>query len=80
MTADGDNKEMLEVLKRIEKQLQDIKYDLSDTKREMPQGPLLRRPLAGHNQSGREYKNQVELRGDKYSSPHSGKSTSVCRL
>ncbi|MBN1367050.1 MAG: hypothetical protein JW967_03900 [Dehalococcoidales bacterium] len=34
-----DNKELIEVLKRIEKQLQDIKYDLADIKREMPKVP-----------------------------------------
>ena len=37
--ANGENKEMLEVLKRIEKQLGDIKYDLADIKREMPKIP-----------------------------------------
>jgi hypothetical protein len=36
---DGDNKELLEVLKRIEKQLSDIRYDLADIKREMPKVP-----------------------------------------
>jgi hypothetical protein len=36
---DGDNKELIEVLKRIEKQLADIKYDLADIKREMPKVP-----------------------------------------
>ncbi len=35
----GENKEMLEVLKRIEKQLSDIKFDLADIKREMPKIP-----------------------------------------
>jgi hypothetical protein len=34
-----DNKEFLEVLKRIEKQLSDIKFDLEDIKREMPKVP-----------------------------------------
>jgi hypothetical protein len=37
--TDGDNKELIEVLKRIEKQLVDIKYDLADIKREMPKVP-----------------------------------------
>ena len=37
--TDGENKEMIEVLKRIEKQLVDIKYDLADIKREMPKVP-----------------------------------------
>ena len=37
--ADGDNKELIEVLKRIEKQLGDIKYDLVEIKREMPKVP-----------------------------------------
>ena len=36
---DGDNKELIDVLKRIEKQLGDIKYDLVDIKREMPKVP-----------------------------------------
>jgi hypothetical protein len=35
----GENKEMLEALKRLEKQLGDIKYDLADIKREMPKVP-----------------------------------------
>jgi hypothetical protein len=35
----GDNNELIEVLKRIEKQLGDIKYDLADIKREMPKVP-----------------------------------------
>jgi hypothetical protein len=35
----GENKELIEVLKRIEKQLTDIKYDLADIKREMPKVP-----------------------------------------
>jgi hypothetical protein len=38
--TDGDNKELIEVLKRIEKQLGDIKYDLADIKREMPKVPF----------------------------------------
>ena len=33
------NKEIVEVLKRIEKQLGDIKYDLTDIKRQMPKVP-----------------------------------------
>jgi hypothetical protein len=37
--TDGENKEMIEVLKRLEKQLVDIKYDLADIKREMPKVP-----------------------------------------
>jgi hypothetical protein len=37
--TDGDNKELVEVLKTIEKQLVDIKYDLADIKREMPKVP-----------------------------------------
>jgi hypothetical protein len=37
--TDGDNKELIEVLKRIEKQLGDIKFDLADIKREMPKIP-----------------------------------------
>jgi len=37
--TDGDNKELIDVLKRIEKQLSDIKYDLADIKREMPKVP-----------------------------------------
>jgi hypothetical protein len=36
---DSGNKELIEVLKRIEKQLGDIKYDLADIKREMPKVP-----------------------------------------
>jgi uncharacterized protein (UPF0335 family) len=38
--TDGDNKELIEVLKRIEKQLGDIKFDLADIKREMPKVPF----------------------------------------
>ena len=38
--TDGDNKELIDVLKRIEKQLSDIKYDLADIKREMPKVPF----------------------------------------
>jgi hypothetical protein len=37
--AEGDNKELIEVLKRIEKQLGEIKYDLADIKKEMPKVP-----------------------------------------
>jgi regulator of replication initiation timing len=37
--TDGDKKELVDVLKRIEKQLGDIKYDLADIKREMPKLP-----------------------------------------
>jgi hypothetical protein len=37
--TDSDNKEIIEVLKRIEKQLGDIKFDLVDIKREMPKVP-----------------------------------------
>ncbi len=37
--TDSENQEMIEVLKRIEKQLGDIKYDLADIKREMPKVP-----------------------------------------
>jgi hypothetical protein len=37
--TDSDNKELIEVLKRIEKQLIDIKYDVADIKREMPKVP-----------------------------------------
>lgn len=37
--TDDDNKEIIEVLQRIEKQLGDIEYDLADIKREMPKVP-----------------------------------------
>jgi hypothetical protein len=37
--TDVDNKELIEVLKRIEKQLGDLKYDLADLKRAMPKVP-----------------------------------------
>jgi uncharacterized protein (UPF0335 family) len=37
--ASDEHKELIEVLKRIEKQLGDIKYDLADIKREMPKVP-----------------------------------------
>lgn len=37
--TDGDNKELIEILKRIEKQLGDMKYDIADIKREMPKVP-----------------------------------------
>jgi hypothetical protein len=36
---DSENREVIEVLKRIEKQLTDIKYDLAEIKREMPKVP-----------------------------------------
>jgi len=36
---EGDNKEIIDVLKSIEKQLMDIKYDIADIKREMPKVP-----------------------------------------
>ena len=38
--ANSENKEIIEVLKRIEKQLGDIKCDLADIKREMPKVPF----------------------------------------
>ncbi len=37
--AEGDNKEMVEVLKRIEKQLGEIMFDLTDIKNGMPKVP-----------------------------------------
>jgi len=37
--VNGNNKELIGVLKDIEKQLVDIKYDLADVKREMPKVP-----------------------------------------
>jgi hypothetical protein len=37
--AESENKEIIEVLKRIEKQLSEIKYDLTEIKREMPKVP-----------------------------------------
>jgi Tfp pilus assembly protein PilO len=37
--SDGDNKELIQVLKRMEKQLSDIKDDLADIKRQMPKVP-----------------------------------------
>ncbi len=37
--TNGDNKEIVEALKRIEKQLADIEFDLADIKREMPKVP-----------------------------------------
>lgn len=36
--ADTD-KELIEILKRISKQLEEIKYDLADIRREMPKVP-----------------------------------------
>jgi hypothetical protein len=38
--TDSDNKELVEFLKRIEKQLGDIKYDLIEIKKEMPKVPF----------------------------------------
>jgi hypothetical protein len=38
--TDGDSKELIEVLKRIEKQLGGIRVDLADIKREMPKVPF----------------------------------------
>ena len=38
MTND-DNKELIEVFRRIEKHLEDIKFDLTDIKGEMPKVP-----------------------------------------
>ncbi len=37
--ADGDNKELVEVLKRIEKQLGEIKFDLTEIKNGLPKVP-----------------------------------------
>jgi hypothetical protein len=37
--TDADNNELADILKRIEKQLGDIKFDLADIKREMPKVP-----------------------------------------
>ena len=37
--TDGDNKELIQVLKRMEKQLSDIKDDLADIKGQMPKIP-----------------------------------------
>jgi hypothetical protein len=37
--TDSDSKELIQVLKRIEKLLVDIKYDITDIKREMPKVP-----------------------------------------
>jgi hypothetical protein len=37
--TEGDNKELIEILKRIEKQLGDIEFDLADIKRELPKVP-----------------------------------------
>ena len=37
--TDSDNKDLIEVLKRIEKHLVDMKYDLADIKRQMPKVP-----------------------------------------
>jgi hypothetical protein len=37
--TESDNKEVIAVLKSIEKQLEDIKYDLADIKREIPKVP-----------------------------------------
>ena len=37
--ANADNKEVIEALRSIEKQLIDIKYDVADIKRQMPKVP-----------------------------------------
>jgi hypothetical protein len=37
--SDGDTSEMVEVLKRIEKQLTDIKFDLAEIKNGLPKVP-----------------------------------------
>jgi hypothetical protein len=37
--AASNNKELIDVLKGIEKHLLDIKYDLADVKRQMPKVP-----------------------------------------
>jgi hypothetical protein len=37
--TDGDNKELIEALKRVERQLEDIKYEVVDIKRQMPKVP-----------------------------------------
>lgn len=37
--ANADNKDLIEALQRIEKQLIDIKYDVADIKRQMPKVP-----------------------------------------
>jgi hypothetical protein len=36
---EGENKEIIEVLKRIEKQLVDINFELADIKKGMPKVP-----------------------------------------
>jgi hypothetical protein len=38
--TDSDSKELIEVLKRIEKQLGSIRFDLADIKKEMPKVPF----------------------------------------
>jgi len=37
--AEGNNKELIEALNRIEKRLGDIKYDLTEIKNAMPKVP-----------------------------------------
>lgn len=37
--GNNKNKEIIDVLKSIDKQLKDIKYDLADIKRQMPKVP-----------------------------------------
>jgi predicted RNA-binding protein with EMAP domain len=37
--TEGDNKELIEALKRIEKQLVEIKYDMTEIKNGMPKVP-----------------------------------------
>ena len=36
---DGENREFIEILKRLEKQLGDIKFDLTEIKNQMPKVP-----------------------------------------
>jgi Tfp pilus assembly protein PilO len=37
--TDGENKELIQIMKRIEKQLSDIKDNLADISRQMPKVP-----------------------------------------
>jgi len=37
---EGENKEIIDVLKRIEKQLVDINFELGDIKKQMPKVPF----------------------------------------
>jgi Tfp pilus assembly protein PilO len=57
---DSNNKEIVEVLKDIKKQLESIQYDLADIKREMPKVPYYGDLLQDIEKAVRETKPEAE--------------------